>query len=656
MEIGLVFSFTSSILALVAVVIVYLVVKKEGEGTQEMRKIASYIREGAKAFLRREGITMSYFIVALSFIILLIIGWQMALGFFLGSVLSFLAAYFGMMTATLANVRTANTARSSARKALKIAFLGGSVTGLLIVSSSLLGITLLYILFKDPKELVGFGFGASLAALFAQLGGGIYTKAADIGADLVGKVEKRIPEDDPRNPAVIADLVGDNVGDCAGRGADLFESFSDNIIAIMILGLAFMAVYGIKMIFFPLIVQSIGIFATLAGVLSMREWKNPFIGINIPLIVTTAIAEVGFYWIGVYYMNDISLFYCLTIGLITSIVVALIVQYYTSVNQKPVYEIAKSAQSGAAIDVLSGLAYGMESAISPIIVIAVAVLISYIISGFYGVAAATAGILATTGIIMSSDTFGPIADNADGIADMSGIKAKGTEILDAIGNMTKAITKGYAMSCAVMSALVMLFAYAFEAHITTINLTKPVVLSGLFLGAALPFLFSGLTIKAVNKGAYKIVNEVRRQFREIKGLLEGKAKADYGRCVDITTKNALKGMLLPTTIALVFPVLIGLFLGTESLGAYLASTTISGALLALFMYNSGGALDNAKKYIEDGHFGGKGTETHAASVVGDTVGDPLKDTAGPSLHILIKLQNIMALTFLPIFMTYALII
>jgi len=652
----LLFALGSGILSLIGVFLISIYILRKDEGTKRMKEVASYIKEGASAFLKRETITITYVIIIFSLLLGYFLGWQIGLGFLIGSYLSLFSAFVGMKIATSANVRTTNAARKSARKAMKIAFLGGSVTGLSIIGTSVLGISILYILFGDPRLLVGFGFGASLAALFAQLGGGIYTKAADIGADLVGKVEKKIPEDDPRNPAVIADLVGDNVGDCAGRGADLFESFSDNIIGVMILGLAFMNLYGMKAIFFPLIVQGFGIIATLIGIAFMREWKNPFIGINIPLIVTAIIELIGFYAISVYYMNDIGLFYCLTLGLITSVIVALVVQYYTGINHKPVQEIAKSAQSGAAIDVLSGIAYGLESSIFPILIIAVTILISYFIKGIYGIAAATVGILATTGIIMASDTFGPIADNADGIAEMANVKTKGTETLDAIGNMTKAITKGYAMSCALLSALVLIFAYATEAHLATIDIFKPVVLTGLFIGAGLPFLFSGLAIKAVGRSAYEIVKEVRRQFREIKGLLQGKAKADYGRCVDITTKNALREMILPTLISVIFPILVGFLLGIESLGAYLASVTVSSALLALFMYNSGGALDNAKKYIEDGHFGGKGTEAHAASVIGDTVGDPLKDTAGPSLHILIKLQNIIALTLLPLFIQYSLAI
>lgn len=654
---SLLFVLSTGFLAMFIVLLLSMLIRREEKGTKRMEEVASYIREGANAFLKREVKTMTYFIIGFSIPLSYFLGWEIGFGFLIGSLLSISAAFIGMRVATQANLRTANAARKSVGRAMKIAFRGGAVTGISIVGMSVLGITLLYIFFgQDPSLLVGFGFGASLAALFAQLGGGIYTKAADVGADLVGKVEKGIPEDDPRNPAVIADLVGDNVGDCAGRGADLFESFSDNIIGVMILGLAFTALYGSHAVLFPLMMEAVGIIATLIGILFIREWKNLFVGVNIPLLVTGAFCLIGFYLLSKFYMHDVNLFYCSTLGLLASVVVAYLIQYYTGVDKKPVYEIAKSAKSGAAVGIMTGFSYGLESTVPPIIAIAMVILLSYFIAGVYGIAAATLGILSTTGIIMSSDTFGPIVDNADGIAEMSKIKTLGTETLDAIGNMTKAITKGYAMSCAVLSALVLLFAYLSEAGIQTIDISKPIVLTGLFLGATLPFLFSGLAIRSVGKTAYQVVEEVRRQFREIKGLLKGKSKAQYDKCVDITTKSALKEMILPTAISVIFPIAVGFVLGVEALGAYLASVTISSALLALLMYNSGGALDNAKKFIESGHFGGKGSDVHAASVIGDTFGDPLKDTAGPSLHILIKLQNIIALTLLPLIVKYALVI
>lgn len=654
----LIVPLASGLLGLVVVCLLFFSIKREDVGKKRMGEIASYVREGAKAFLRREFKTIAFFILIFVFILYSILGWQISLGFLTGSLFSLLAAYVGMAAACEANVRVANAARRRAGRAFAIAFRGGGVTGLTIVSLSLLSLTLLFYLFGRPSLLVGFGFGASMAALFAQLGGGIYTKAADIGADLVGKVEKRIPEDDPRNPAVIADLVGDNVGDCAGRGADLFESFSDNIIGAMILGVAFLTAYGSKAILFPLLASSIGVLATIVSLTLLRDWKNTFLGINLHLLVVGFICAIGFYALTVWYMGNLNLFYCAILGLSASLLVTLVIQHYTSVSRQPVYQIAKSAKSGPAVSVIMGLSYGLESAVMPVLIVAVVILLSYLLGGSYGIVTATLGILSTTGIIMSSDTFGPIVDNADGIAEMSGIAdevGEVTEALDAAGNMTKAITKGYAMSCALLSALVLLFAYLSEASLATINLANPTVLVGLFLGASIPFVFSAFAIRSVGRIAHEVVGEVRRQFKQIRGLLAGKAKPDYSKCVDIATKSSLKEMVLPTLISVCSTVLVGFLLGVEALGAFLAGLTISGALLAVFMFNAGGALDNAKKFVEAGNFGGKGTRTHAASVVGDTVGDPLKDTAGPSLHILIKLGNIIAITLLPLFLQHALV-
>ncbi len=676
------------IVSLIVVAFVSWLVLKEDQGTKRMREIASYIQEGANAFMKREFTTIAYFIVILA-ILLYFIGWQISVGFVIGAVCSLIAAYVGMSIAVRANVRTSNAARMSAEKALKIAFLGGSVTGLSIVGISLVGVGGLFLLFnRDPSLVVGFGFGASLAALFAQLGGGIYTKAADVGADLVGKVEQKIPEDDPRNPAVIADQVGDNVGDCAGRGADLFESFSDNIIGIMILGAAFASILGAKYITYPLVAESIGVIGVIIGVLTFRPGKNPMRSIYMSFAIATIVSLIGFYWLGAYYMNDIMLFYTSTLGVVTSFIIALIILYYTG-NHKPVIEIARASQSGAAINLIYGLAYGLESSVLPTIVVGIVIGISYLIAGggirgIYGIASAAAGILSTTGIIMAADTFGPISDNADGIAEMAGISdevSDKTEVLDAAGNVTKAVTKGYAMACASITSIVLLFAFIVEAGVKYLGIGvneldgllkgfiidspeaprlmayifEPTVIIPLFIGATVPFLFSSMAIKAVGKTAFQMVEEVRRQFREIKGLLEGKAKPDYARAVDISTKNALREMVAPTLLGLLSPVIIGLIFGVRGMMAYLVGVTVIAVLLALFMYNVGGAWDNAKKYIEAGNFGGKGTEAHAASVIGDTVGDPLKDTAGPSLHILIKLQNIIAITLLPIFILYALI-
>jgi K(+)-stimulated pyrophosphate-energized sodium pump len=525
---------------------------------------------------------------------------------------------------------------------------------------------------ENPELLVGFGFGASLAALFAQLGGGIYTKGADISADLVGKVEKKIPEDDPRNPAVIADQVGDNVGDCAGRGADLFESFSDNIIGAMILGLVFIPIYGFNAVIFPFLIASVGIIASIAGIFAVRGGKDPIKSLYFGFLITGMICVIGFYTLSMLVMKDIDIFYCLLLGLSASLLVAVIVTYYTSIDRRVTRKIAEESQSGPAFNLLTGFSYGLESAVLPVLVIAFVTIVSYHLyggglRGVYGIAAATMGILSTTGIIMASDTFGPISDNAQGISEMSGIKKrmrKSVETLDAAGNVTKAITKGYAMTTCVLTAVLILFAYLTEAahdtgievtHLADIvvNLARPHVIVAMFIGGTIPFLFSSLAIRAVEKTAHRMADEVRRQFREIKGLMEGKAKPDYSRCVDISTKYALKEMILPTLIALIAPVLVGFVLGIWALAAYLIAVKLVSGLLAMFMYNTGGAWDNAKKYIEDGHLGGKGTKTHAAAVIGDTFGDPLKDTAGPSLHILVKLQNILAITLLPLFIAYA---
>lgn len=652
-----------------------------------MREIASYIREGANAFLKREMKTVSYFIIGLAVILLIAMWpkWQIAFAFIFGALLSILAMVIGMNAAVRANVRTTNAARTSPGKALVVAFRGGGVMGLAIVSLNLLGISALYLLFgvslENPEAvslLVGFGFGASLSALFAQLGGGIYTKAADVGADLVGKVEARIPEDDPRNPAVIADQVGDNVGDCAGRGADLFESGSDNLIATMIIGLVFLPTYGLKAILFPLIIASIGNIAPIIGILTVREWEHrgPIASLNIGIFAAGLFSLVAFYALANLLMNDIRFFYCLSLGLMAALIVSLIVQYYTSINRAPVKKIAEASESGAALNIMMGFSYGLESATIPIVVLALVMIISYLIfggdiAGIYGIVAATLGIMNLTGIIMTSDTFGPIADNAGGIAEMSELGEevkKGTDALDAAGNITKAITKGYSMACAIMTSAVILFAYLSEAarhsgiefntlsHVAEkLNLANPFMITGILIGATMPFIFSALAIRAVGKTAHKVVEEVRRQFREIKGLLEGRPDAhpDYATCVDIITKDALRQMVVPTLIGLIAPVIVGLTLGLWALAAFLIAVKVVGALFATFMFNSGAAWDNSKKYIEAGHLGGKGTPIHAASVIGDTFGDPLKDTAGPSLHILIKLVNILSITLLPIFLAYA---
>jgi K(+)-stimulated pyrophosphate-energized sodium pump len=692
---ALVMYFTplAGILALIFVALFAWWVVKQEPGTPRMQEIASFIQQGANTFLRREFQTIAYFIVGLAVLLLVVMWpqWQIAFGFVVGALTSMLAITIGMNAATRANVRTAQAARTLPGKALTIAFRGGATMGLTIVAFNLLGISILALLFgvgpDNPENvslLVGFGFGASLASLFAQLGGGIYTKAADVGADLVGKVEVGIPEDDPRNAGVIADLVGDNVGDCAGRGADLFESGSDNLVATMIMGLAFMNPmpeygfpgYGFNAILFPLLSRSIGAIGAVLGVLVVRGTgkRNPIASLNLGFFTTGIFSLIAFFALAEWVMHDIRLFWCLTLGLAAALVSALIVQYYTGSNAKPVQEIAEAATSGPGVNIITGMAYGFESAVLPKVFIALVNVAAYMIMGggvpgFFGIAAATLGITEMKGIIMAGDAFGPIADNASGIAEMSGIGEEvGTSasVLDAAGNITKAITKGYSMSCALMTSVVILFTYITEisrhlglpltdvVYHAKFALVDPVNITGIMIGSTIPFLFSAQAIRAVGRTAYKVVDEVRRQFREIPGLLEGKATADYTQCVDIATRDALKGMIWPTLWGVVFPVAMGFIFGVWALAAFLIGVKIIGATLAMYMFNSGGAWDNAKKFIEDGHLGGKGSDAHKSAVIGDTVGDPLKDTSGPSLHILIKMQNILSITLLPLFLKYGL--
>jgi K(+)-stimulated pyrophosphate-energized sodium pump len=661
------------ILALLIVVYIIWSIGKESTGTERMNEIAGYIQEGADAFIKRELKTILYFAAVLAVILLLSLWprWQVSFGFLLGVLISFLAIAVGMGVAVRANVRTANAARTLPGKAVRLAFRGGGVVGLSIISFNLLFITLLSYLYgvspnnPEPLRLLfGFGLGTDITALFAQLGGGIYTKGADVGADLVGKVEAKIPEDDPRNPAVVADLVGDNVGDCAGRGADLFSSGSDNLIGAMILGLAFMSKYHWEGVLFPLLTRSIGVIGTIIGIFILGEKsKKPLRSLNISLFSTGIFCLIGFYALSTWIMRDTNLFFCLSIGLLTAVAVSLITQYYTGAERSPVKNIAEAAKGGAAINIMTGFSYGLESTALIVVAIVITVITSYILGGFYGVMAAAMGITAMKGIIMASDTFGPIVDNADGIAEMSGISDEvgdSMDVLDAVGNVTKAVTKGFAMGCALLTSLVLLFTYvcevrAFRNGPFSIDVLNIFVIAGIFIGGMLPFLFSAWAIRGVSKTSSQMVEEVRRQFKVIPGLLEGKAKPDYFTCVDISTKNALKQMVAPTLISIITPLVTGFILGVEALGGLIIATTVTGALLAILMINAGGAFDNAKKYIEAGHFGGKGTPIHAAAVAGDTYGDPLKDTSGPSLHILIKLVNLVALTFLPLYLLYSLL-
>ncbi|RLC84945.1 MAG: sodium-translocating pyrophosphatase [Chloroflexi bacterium] len=675
------------VFGLAVIVGLYLWLQKQDTGTERMKEVAHFIQIGANAFLHREFITIAPFVVILAGVLFVVMPegkWQIAVGVITGAAFSLLAIYIGMNAAVRANVRTTSAARTSAGRALTVAFRGGSIMGLCIVTLNMLGIMLLIWLFgvspDDPERislLVGFGFGASLSALFAQLGGGIYTKAADIGADLVGKVEAGIPEDDPRNPAVIADLVGDNVGDCAGRGADLFESGADNVITTMIVAMSpiFMAKYGWVGVMFPLVARAIGILATVVGVFLVqgRDDKSPTQAVNIGLLGTSVTCLIFFYAVARWMMHDMGLFWAQVLGMIGVFAIVFVVQYYTGPHGKPVRETARYAQGGPALGILQGFSYGMESTVWGSYILGAIVLLSYFIGGgglvgIYYVAAATMGIKEMKGIIMAGDTFGPIADNAAGISEMAGLgeeTRKAGDALDAVGNVTKALAKGYAMGAATMGSIVILFAYLFEltriqgiqvTHINDlmVNLVNPASVTALFCGVAMPYLFSALTLRAVNDGAFKLIDEVRRQFREIPGLMEGKALPDYARCVDITTLNALRKMVSPTIVSLVIPIIMGFILGPWALAAYLIGVKTSSSALSKAMFNAGGTLDNAKKLVEEGLYGGKGSEAHASTVIGDTFGDPLKDTAGPSLHILVKLQNIMSITLLPLYVKYGL--
>jgi K(+)-stimulated pyrophosphate-energized sodium pump len=579
-----------------------------------------------------------------------------------------------MYVSVRANLRVASAARTSLDKALKLALRGGAVSGLFVVAMSLLGVAGLFYLYGGadnptvtPLMIVGFGFGASFVALFAQLGGGIYTKAADVGADIVGKIERGIPEDDPRNPAVIADLVGDNVGDCAGRGADLFESTAAENIGAMILGIALYPVFGVYGIIFPLVARSFGIIASTVGVMivSTEEDGDPMQAMNRGFYVTAILATIGF-GIATYIMLDrywITFFSAGVIGIVTSVLFGFITDYYTSYGYRPVKEIAEASQTGAGTNIITGFGVGLETTWLPVIVISAALLGSYFLGnstglnngGIYGTAIATMGMLATCGYILAMDNFGPITDNAGGITEMSNQPEsvrKKTDKLDAVGNTTKALTKGYAVGSAALAAFLLFSAYLDEIRphgIFGIDLAKPTVFVGGLLGAMLVFIFSSLAIRAVGRAAYYIINDVRRQFKENPDIMKGTAKPDYGSCVDIATKGALKEMVLPGLCAVLVPIAVGILLGAEAAGALLMVGTIAGVLMALLLNNAGGAWDNAKKYIETGKYGGKGSDAHKAAVVGDTVGDPFKDTAGPSLHVLIKLLSTLTLVLVSLF-------
>ncbi|MBI4152623.1 sodium-translocating pyrophosphatase [Candidatus Woesearchaeota archaeon] len=634
-------------------------------GSERMQEIANAIKEGAMAYMKRQYKTIAYFAVGITILLGLLFNWPIAAGFLLGAVLSGVSGFIGMSISVRANVRTAETAKKGLKEALDVAFKGGSVTGMAVVGLALLAVSIFYAVYKDPAMLVGLGFGASLISLFARVGGGIYTKAADVGADLVGKVEAGIPEDDPRNPATIADNVGDNVGDCAGMGADLYETYVVTLLAAMLLALmpAVSATYNMA-IEYPLLLGCVGIPSSIIGMWFVRLGKSRNImnALYKGLIVAGVVSAVGFYYVTKYTQNPLGLFYATLVGLLITLLINVITEYYTSTRFKPVKKIADASVTGAGTNLISGLAVGMQSTIVPVLVICAGIFAAYYFAGVYGVAIAAVAMLSLTGVVIALDSYGPITDNAGGIAEMAELDKKvreTTDALDAVGNTTKAVTKGYAIGSAALAALALFVAFTqeighFLTEPITFLLTTPAVVVGLFIGAMLPFFFSSLCMTAVGSSAHKIVVEVRRQFKEIKGLMEGKAKPEYGKCVDIVTKAALRNMILPAVIAIAAPLLVGFLLGLEALGGLLMGVILSGLLMALFMSNTGAAWDNAKKYIESGHHGGKGGDAHKAAVVGDTVGDPFKDTAGPALNALIKVINTFAIVFAPLFVAYGL--
>jgi len=666
----LIFAPIASLASIAFAFYLYRYVNRQDAGSAKMKEIGDAIKIGANAYLKRQNMALALFVVVMATILgVAFANYHLAIAYILGSLCTTVAAYFGMNAAVKANVRTANAAKSGLNKALPVAYFGGAVMGLSIVGMAVLGSSTLYFIYshiyQDPETalntVLGFSFGASSLALFAKAGGGIYTKTADIGADLVGKVELGIPEDDPRNPAVIADNVGDNVGDVAGMGADLTDSYIAGMIAAMLLGAAIYheAIY----IILPLIVKALGIVASVLGIFFVRVGikRNPGAALNRATFATCIIFAILMFLV-INSLNigeqGLGIFFAAIAGLVAGVIIGITTDFFTSIDRTPVLKTAESAKTGAAINILSGFSYGLLSIIPPIIGIVAAVLASwnislmYNVNPFYGIAIAAVGMLATLGTVIAADAYGPIADNAKGIAEQSGLGEKVIEAvdrLDAAGNTTKAISKGFAIGAAALQVIALFFAYSTEVKIPQmINLMDPKVLGGVFIGAMMPPVFSALLILAVGKNARRMVEEVRRQFKEIPGLMEGKSKPDYAKCVDIATKGALKELIPSGILAIAVPLVVGFTLGKEALAGFLGGSIITGIIFALLMANSGGTWDNAKKYIEAGEFGGKGSDAHKAAVIGDTVGDPFKDTAGPSLNTMITVMALAATVFAPL--------